>query len=724
MFVLRAASLLCVLGVARTAGTNASVSPVQKIIALLAEMKSKTAADLADGERSFSEFTKFCSDGTREKKQAIKTAKRQLEDLEATINEASANIETYEAEVTELTSQISDKERELGEAKRLREHEHSDFKTTEKELLESLRQLSSAYDVVKKKGSSGAAFLQGGKSSLSLRQQLEGFQKLIDSALLTGKQRGSLVHLKEIAPAQPSDDADGDLDFDESIQAQRLKDSTSFLESKEPDGILHTLKEMRDKAEKQLSDCRTAESDSAHAFSMLKQGLEDELKNHKADLAESQSNKSAAQEASAKASEENEAIEKTKTGDEEFLESLGKECQLKAQEFEERQRSGKEEIDALTKATEILEGGVKAAFVQLSSRAHRASSSMLVSRAHMRARTHEQSRHLRVAFAEDNYNDIPSGGDELRVANMRLKLVSKLHDLATSTRSSALLQLADRAQADPFVKIRGLIKDMIDKLMSEGAAEAEKKAFCDAEMGKSKAAKSSKTGKLKKLSARLDESESAKATLTASIKQLEGELAEIDALQKEATQLRNEDHAEFLKAQSDYKSSEDACAKAVAVLKEYYEGASFLQVSMRTRRFNDEEVAAQSSPGAGSQIIEFLMLAEEDFAKLLAEVESAEAKAVEEYNTLTQENKVGKATKAMEIKGKASEIKGLTRALNSNEEDKEGLEKELSAVNAYLDKLKPQCETKSMSYEEKVSAREAEVEGLKDALSMLDGSGL
>ena len=45
-------------------------------------------------------------------------------------------------------------------------------------------------------------------------------------------------------------------------------------------------------------------------------------------------------------------------------------------------------------------------------------------------------------------------------------------------------------------------------------------------------------------------------------------------------------------------------------------------------------------------------------------------------------------------------------------------------VLAYLDKLKPECEVKVMSYEEKVARREAEIEGLKEALGILEGEDI
>ena len=48
----------------------------------------------------------------------------------------------------------------------------------------------------------------------------------------------------------------------------------------------------------------------------------------------------------------------------------------------------------------------------------------------------------------------------------------------------------------------------------------------------------------------------------------------------------------------------------------------------------------------------------------------------------------------------------------------------MSFPKAYLDKLRPECEVKVMSYEEKVARREAEIEGLKQALSILEGQDI
>merc|ERR1719324_1162939 len=94
------------------------------------------------------------------------------------------------------------------------------------------------------------------------------------------------------------------------------------------------------------------------------------------------------------------------------------------------------------------------------------------------------------------------------------------------------------------------------------------------------------------------------------------------------------------------------------------------------------------------------------------------------YEKLMQESKVSKASKQAEIKGSLSEIKSLTVTITNSKEDYDMTSKELDAVMAYLEKLKPQCETKVMSYAEKKAKREAEIAGLKEALSILDGPAL
>jgi len=263
-----------------------------------------------------------------------------------------------------------------------------------------------------------------------------------------------------------------------------------------------------------------------------------------------------------------------------------------------------------------------------------------------------------------------------------------------------------------------MIEDMIAKLLQEAAEEATQKAFCDKEIGESKAQQADKEGKLGKINARLGEAESNSAALSEEIAKLSKEVAENDAAMSKSTAQRNEEKTVFVKIEKDLSESEEACAAAISVLREYYEGASFVQVSSKT----NAKATGKTEDGGG--IISVLEVAESDFANSLAEVRSVETRAVDEFDKMMQDSKMLKVTKEMEVKGKESEVKSLKTTISDNSEDKAGISDELDAVLAYLDKLKPQCETKVPSYEEIKAKREAEIQGLKEGLDILSGSGV
>merc|ERR1719399_2665388 len=259
---------------------------------------------------------------------------------------------------------------------------------------------------------------------------------------------------------------------------------------------------------------------------------------------------------------------------------------------------------------------------------------------------------------------------------------------------------------------------MIEKLLQEAAEEADQKAFCDKEIGESKASKADKEGKLGKGGARLEKADAATAELTEAIASLSKEVAENDAAMTAATEVRQKEKSEFMVVEKELSESQEACAAATQVLKEYYEGASLLQVSAKTR-VRARDSASAGAEGDGSGILGMLEVAEDDFAKGLAEARTVEETAASEYEKLMQDGKMLKMTKEMEVKGKMSEVKSLKTTLTDLSSDKEGLTGELDAVLAYLDKLKPQCETKAPSYAERKAARDAQIEGLKSALDTL-----
>jgi len=284
--------------------------------------------------------------------------------------------------------------------------------------------------------------------------------------------------------------------------------------------------------------------------------------------------------------------------------------------------------------------------------------------------------------------------------------------------SYALMEMAGSAAMDPFVKIRGLIEEMISKLVQEAQEEATQKAFCDEEMGKSRKSEADKTMTLNKLQSRIDLASSRKAELGQAVKDLESEIATLDAGTADATKIRNDEHASYEVSSRDFGDAAAATEKAIRVLKDFYDNASLLQLS--ALRSKQPELGGSKSE-AGGVIISILEMSNEDFTKLHSETETNEAEAAESYEKLMNDNKASRGAKEAEVKASLSEIKSLTVALSNHGEDHSMTSKELDAVLSYIDKLKPQCESKAMSYAEKKARREAEIAGLKEALEILAG---
>merc|ERR1719502_155625 len=133
---------------------------------------------------------------------------------------------------------------------------------------------------------------------------------------------------------------------------------------------------------------------------------------------------------------------------------------------------------------------------------------------------------------------------------------------------------------------------------------------------------------------------------------------------KEATAMRQAENAEFETKKTDYETGQKACAAAIKVLRQYYEGKSFVQTSSSTVSLTQQMAqASQAQPmdalnagdsgggggSAASGIVGLLEVAESDFSRMLAECQAAEDQAVSDYEKLSEDSKVARATKDQDL---------------------------------------------------------------------------
>merc|ERR1719409_2164524 len=218
-----------------------NVSPVQKVIELLDELKAKVKADFAAEAAAMEEYSAWCDSEISEKGYAIKTATREIADHKASIEDAG--------------STISAKEAELVDAGKVYKSEKAAFEESEKELVGTVDELAGGIVQVKK----GASFVQVKKN---LKPMVDVLSKIIEASGVQGAKKRALGAFLQ---STENDDL--------SLKAPQA--STQDYSS-HSGGIVETLEDMKAKAEDQLSSARKGAMESKHNYDMVKMSVEQE----------------------------------------------------------------------------------------------------------------------------------------------------------------------------------------------------------------------------------------------------------------------------------------------------------------------------------------------------------------------------------------------------------------------------------------------------------------
>jgi len=657
---MKSVAVLIALAFCGVAVQASEVTPIEKILSMIGELETKIMGEGTEAQKVYDEFSEYCEDRSRELQFEIKTGKAEVKDLEAAIAKEEATAQTLTAKIEELASGISVDEADLKAATEIREKEKAAFLAEEKELTEVIDTLERAIGILEKEMSKAgsAALLQNAKT---VAQTL--------SVMVTATSLSTADASRLSAFLQNSEDS------------EEMGAPAAATYEGHSDGIIGTLQDLFEKAETQLEEARKTETKSVQAYEMLASSLKDEIKFANKDMSKAKSDLATSGEKKATAEGDLSVTSKDLAEDIKALADLHHECMTGAEDFEAETKSRGEELKALATAKKVIVEATSGAADQSYS------------------------------FVQTAARKISSRAD---LANY--EAVRFVRDLAKKTSAPALAQLATRmAQAmrsgarDPFAKVKGLIKDMIEKLLKEAEEDATEKAFCDKEMAETEAKKADKEATIEKLTTSIDSMSAKSAKLKEEVATLEAELAALAKAQAEMDKIRAEEKAAYETNSAEMKKGIDGVKKALQVLKDYYAKA---------------DKAHGSADGAGSGIIGLLEVCESDFTKGLAEMTATEESAASEYETTSKENEITKATKTQDVKYKTKESKGLDKSISETSSDKATVEEELDAVMTYYKGIKERCIAKAESYAEIVKRREAEIAGLKEALTILDGEAV
>jgi hypothetical protein len=649
-------------------GVNADrngVTPIEKVLQMMSDLQSKILKEGTDAQKVYDEFAEFCEDRSKAVGFEIKTGKAEVKDLEAEIASETATADSLTAKIEELAGEISVDEKDLDAATTIRNKEQASFEAKEKELVEVIGTLERAITILEKEMSKSGASMMQLKSATSVAQAL--------SIMVEAMSLDSADASKLTALLQSSED-----DSEEALGAP-----AAAVYKSSSGGIVGTLQDLYDKAEAQLEEARKTETKDIQAYEMLAQSLKDEIKYATKDMDKAKKDLGASEEAKAAAEGDLAVTSKDLAEDIKTLATLHADCMKGAEDFEAETKSRGEELKALATAKKVITETTSGAADQSYS------------------------------FSQMSFLQVSSGAD---LAND--EAVRFVRDLAMRQKSTVLAQLAGRmAQAarasshssDPFAKVKGLIQAMIEKLLKEAEADATEKAFCDKELAETNQKKADKEASIEKLTTKIDSMSAKSAKLKEEIADLEKELAALAKAQAEMDKLRAEEKAAFDANSAEMEQGVKGVKLALKVLNEYYAKA---------------DKAHDAAQGSGEGIIGLLEVVESDFTKGLAEMVATEEAAVAEYEKVTKENEIAKAMKSQDVTYKTKESKGLDKDTAEATADKAGVQEELDAILEYLKGIEARCIAKAETYAERVKRREAEIAGLKEALSILEGQAV
>jgi len=656
-------------------------NPLGKVLELMNELSAKVVAEGEVAAKAFKEYFDWCDDTAKNGQFAIDDASKQKAKLEANIDKLSSEIQVAGVQIEELAGSIAQVESELKDATLIREKEHTDFMASESELVDAVDTLDRAVGILSKEAAKNPAALAQVDSS-NMDGMLQAISTVLDAAAFNTRDQ------KKLAALVQSQSADDDSEVNAPAAATYKSHSG---------GIVEILEDMKEKAEGSLSDMRKSETTTKHNFDMLKQSLEDQLAADNKDKSEEESTKAAAEEAKATAEGDLGVTKKTLASAEEELETARSTCMQVASDHESTVNSRNEELTAIAKAKAILEETSSGAVSQ--------------SYSFVQVATRIQSR-ADLAKSE---------------------VVTMVQQLARKHHSAALAQLASKISAvvkygslggeDPFAKVKGLLVDMIAKLEKEANEEADEKAYCDEQMSKTEVKKAELEDDVAKMTSKIDTATAKSAELKEQVMALESELASLAKEQAEMDKIRSETHAAFETAKADLTLGLTGVHNALSVLREYYQGGDAAAMLQQDGSFMQQPAMPEKhskAAGAGDSILGILEVVESDFATNLAKEESEEEDAQTSYDKMTQENKIAKTTKEQDVKYKVQESKSLDTFIAETSGDRDTTNTELAAVDEYYSKIKDRCIAKPETYEDRTARRDAEINGLKEALAVLE----
>jgi chromosome segregation ATPase len=653
--------------------------PVTKVVNLLKDMQKQLQKEAEEDEEIYEKLACWCETNDKAKTKAVADAEAHIDDLTTQIEELAALSARLNTEIKNLGKEVAENQEALDTAIAMRAKELAEFNTEEKDMLLAIAALKAAITVLAKNHEGGAALTQMATNQVMQTARTVNHIWATNAAMLDGvftvDQRQALsafIHSPVSAFIQsPEDYFDAEPTFKQSYAPQSGQ-------------IFGILKQMKETFESNMADSQKSELENQKKFEALKTSKEEEIAAGQEQIDTKTQELATADEKLAAAKKD---LEDTKAGmaaDEEFLLMLKEKCQGADQEYEERQKTRKLEIEAVSKALAFL--------------------------------TSDEARDL---FSK-TFN--PEFVQEAAVSKRQTEAAKLLTKIAQKTRNPRLMTLATSVKLNPFTKVKKAIDDMVQQLLKEKQDEIKLKDFCRESFHENEMNVEKKTREKKDFIKTIKDLEATIGMLEKAIETLKAEVAELNTQLKRAGEDREKENKEFQLTVADQRATVKLLNMALKVLEGVYgkkaKAMALAQGSQAPPPGFKEYKKNAASGGVMGMIGNII----QDAKELEAEATRAEADAQKAYEEFVAETQKSVDEKSKDIVNKSEEKAKAEEDKTTAEQAKEDVVLELDQLaNEALD-LHKTCDFVVDNFDIRQSARDEEIEGLKKAKAILSGA--
>jgi len=289
-----------------------------------------------------------------------------------------------------------------------------------------------------------------------------------------------------------------------------------------------------------------------------------------------------------------------------------------------------------------------------------------------------------------------------------------------------------------FEKVATMIDGMNEVLEGEQVQDDKLDAWCLSELDKAKQEANATEADVGDLAAAIDSQREAIETMSSEIQALQAGLAELDKDVAEATELRKDEHAEYIDDAASNRAAVELLGMAKNRLNQFYNPSISKETVPAAEKEEEEEFFAQrraepgpppatfsgeyKGSGSSAGIINMIDEMGKDMENEMAEAKRDEEEAQKDYEQTMNDAATKRSEDSKLMVSKEGEKAEETTKLEELKESKRTKKGQLEVLEDKIDNLHKTCDYLVAHYATIKEARTKEEEGLKTSKAVLAGA--